>query len=1352
MKYKVRLLIFLFYASVFAQKQNSSIGFIENKGQIVDQKGRQNKSVLYLLNTHGLNVQLKKNGFSYDVYETKKHPLSEKEKRNRFTSAFSKEDTIKNPNYKLEYIYHRIDIDFLNSSKRIEVVADEKSTDYDNYYNVTDAPNGITNVHKYKKITYKNIYEHIDVVFFIPEDVTKSVEYNFIVRPAGKVSDIQLQFNGVKTELVDNKIKMAVRFGEMEETLPLSWTEDGASKKEVAIHYQKIRNNVYGFEGVLASDKTVIIDPVPVRLWGTYYGGEDLEYPTSLTTNSNNDVYIAGASGSSVNVATSGTNQSMLNGSWNIFIAKLNTNGNRIWGTYFYTDLGTNNSQSPKIKIDSNNNVYFTGKETYNTNLGTPGTFQPIKNLYNDVYLVKLNDSGIKIWGTYYGGNGSDESYSICIDAVDYIYISGATWSTDVMSSSGAHQTVNNSNFNYQDAFIAKFSPDGNRIWGTFYGGLGSEGFFNISISNDGFLYASGVRNSNSHIATANSYQSVTTANSGGMIVKFDLNGNRIWGTYIADNSYILNAKLEGNNLYIAGPTWNQTSISTTNTFFENYQTVPSSSYGSNESSYVINFNVQTQQKIWGTYFKDAIIGIDTNNSNETFISGSTLIDNGITTLDAYMPLKVNALSDAYIVKLNNLGQRVWGTYYGGNGADVWGNITLDNNQNIYLYGITLGSTQGISTPNAHQTIPGSSQDTYLVKFFDCQSATTATSNSPICIGNSIQLNATGGTNYSWTGPNGFTSTDQNPTITNATSLNSGQYSCLITGTGGCDNTITVNVFVGDTVAPIPDTTTLPDVTGDCNTIITTIPTALDNCAGTLTATTVDPLNYSTSGTYIIHWSYNDGNGNTSTQNQNVIISETPLPTLTSPQNFCIQQNATLNSIAVTGQNIQWYDALTNGNLLSNSTILANGTIYYASQTITNCESKRVPVTINIQNTSAPTGTNQSFCASQNATLTDVILTGTAISWYVTNTSTDVLAVTTILTNAVTYYATQTVNNCESVTRLPITVTLINTLNATNFAVEFCDDLNDGAEIVNLTSYNANLISNSTNCTFAFYNSFIGATNQTISDVISNVSNFVLGLGAKTLFVRITSSNGCHQIVELKVTLQPKPILTIRDIEPICENATVTIYGDIGYDDYTWSTGEKTTSITVSNPGDYFLTVIKKYATIDCSTTKNFKVVASNVATISEIITSDWTTNDNSIVVLLTNNSLGNYEYSIDEINYQDNNIFSDLNSGEYNIYVRDKNGCGIIEGEAYLLMYPKFFTPNGDGFNDTWKIKFSENEPNLKIKIFDRFGNLLKDLDTNSEGWNGLFNGQNLPSTDYWFTIIRANGKEYKGHFAMKR
>ncbi|MNL65790.1 hypothetical protein D3C87_1901740 [compost metagenome] len=83
---------------------------------------------------------------------------------------------------------------------------------------------------------------------------------------------------------------------------------------------------------------------------------------------------------------------------------------------------------------------------------------------------------------------------------------------------------------------------------------------------------------------------------------------------------------------------------------------------------------------------------------------------------------------------------------------------------------------------------------------------------------------------------------------------------------------------------------------------------------------------------------------------------------------------------------------------------------------------------------------------------------------------------------------------------------------------------------------------------------------------------------------------------------------------------------------------------------------------------------------------------------------------------------------------------------------YPRFFTPNGDGFNDLWVIKNIDQMPDYTISIFDRYGNLLKQMNQNGEGWNGIFNGRQMPSDDYWFTLFFANGKNVKGHFSLKR
>ncbi|RTY91799.1 T9SS type B sorting domain-containing protein [Flavobacterium sp. GT3R68] len=481
-----------------------------------------------------------------------------------------------------------------------------------------------------------------------------------------------------------------------------------------------------------------------------------------------------------------------------------------------------------------------------------------------------------------------------------------------------------------------------------------------------------------------------------------------------------------------------------------------------------------------------------------------------------------------------------------------------------------------------------------------------------------------------------------------------------------------------------------------------------------------------------------------------LIVNTVNLPIVNSPQTFCIQQNSTLDSIAVSGQNIKWYNAVTGGNSLPNNTQLVNGTTYYASQTINNCESLRTTVLINIQNTPAPTGTAaQNFCSTQNATLSDIVVSGTNLNWYNSSSNTNVIPNISPLVNGATYYASQTINGCESVNRLEIAVTLINTLNAIDYSETICDDQNDSSEIVDLTSYNAYLISNPSNFTFEYYNSLSGATNQTNPDLITAITNYNITLGFNPIYVRIISNNGCHQIVKVNLTLVSKPIVNIPDIVRFCEKSAIIVDAGWGFDSYTWSTGSTLQAITISQAGNYSVTVTKNYGNIVCSTIKNFNVLLSNAATITNIELQDWTDTENIITVNTT--GFGDYEFSIDGIHYQDSNVFFGLISGEYNVYVRDKNGCGIKKEEVFLLMYPKFFTPNGDGYNENWGIKFSFLEPGLKVTIFDRYGMFIKEL-SHTTSWDGKYNGNELPSTDYWFVVRRANGKEYKGHFTLKR
>jgi gliding motility-associated-like protein len=501
-------------------------------------------------------------------------------------------------------------------------------------------------------------------------------------------------------------------------------------------------------------------------------------------------------------------------------------------------------------------------------------------------------------------------------------------------------------------------------------------------------------------------------------------------------------------------------------------------------------------------------------------------------------------------------------------------------------------------------------------------------------------------------------------------------------------------------------------------------------------------------GTYLIKTKNNIGcSSNATSVVINPFTSIIPLPTLTSPQTFCIQQNATLNDIIVSGSNIKWYNASTSGNLLSNSTILIDGTTYYASQTINGCESLRVPVTISIQNTVAPSGdANQILCSTSNPTLSDLIVTGTALNWYSNSTSTSILPNSTPLVDGTTYFASQTVNGCESINRFPVTVSIIISLNANDYSQSFCDELNNGIENVLLSDFNSNLISSTANTTFTYYSSLISAENEVVSDQLN--PNFNVNIGTNTIYVRLDSTNGCHQVVKLELSLFQKPIISIDDIIPICKSTNIIVNAGSGFNSYLWSNGATTQSISISTPGTYSVTVTKNYSTIICSSTKSFDVIESDVATITSIETEDWTDVENVIIISTAIND--NYQYSLDGINYQESNTFSGLISGFYTVFVKDE--CGIVKEDVVLLNYPKYFTPNDDGINDYWKIKFSQFEPNLTITIFDRYGKTIKVLNSNSDGWDGTYNGTKQISDDYWFVIKREDGREHRGHFALKR
>ncbi len=205
-----------------------------------------------------------------------------------------------------------------------------------------------------------------------------------------------------------------------------------------------------------------------------------------------------------------------------------------------------------------------------------------------------------------------------------------------------------------------------------------------------------------------------------------------------------------------------------------------------------------------------------------------------------------------------------------------------------------------------------------------------------------------------------------------------------------------------------------------------------------------------------------------------------------------------------------------------------------------------------------------------------------------------------------------------------------------------------------------------------------------------------------------------------------------------------------------------TASVDLSEVGEYryeaYNTVSQTGGTTECPSTKDFTVVVSEAPTIDNIKVIQQA---NGLRIETTVSGIGLYEYALDDISgpYQNGNIFNNVTPGTHTVYVRDKNGCGVAEEtivqDLTLEGFPKFFTPNGDGINDFWQFIPPPETGDINIQtiqIFDRYGNLLAQVEPTSQGWNGQLNGRLLPATDYWFRAISNDNKEIKGNFTLKR
>lgn len=1137
-RYKILTLLLAFFAPFVgnaksngevqtANLQNKTeLAFLENNGRITDQQQKSRKDIDFSLTSDGINIFVSNGKIQYQWFK----PLNNENKMDLSDPvAFSKSQASM---LDISVATYRLDVSLVGANDNAELEKG-KELDYFEKYYLPESEDEVI-AHTYDKITYKNVYPNIDWVVYAKNNQLK---YDFVVHPGGNPSDIKLKYDGADDlQLTEGMLKVTTAYGEITEQAPYSYIKETNEKVSSSFN---LDNNVLSFN-VEPSASTLVIDPF--LNWGTYHGGNHYDWGSTVTTDYLGNIYMAGWTYSTNNIATSGAFQDTLTPNlygqtwwyYNGYVAKFNDTGKKLWGTYYPGFINA-------AVCDGLGYLYITGWTDSIPSIATAGAHQTKfggrdSGWYwrtGDAFLVKFNTNGTRIWGTFYGGEKRDGGTSVAYDPISQsIYLGGSTESDSNIATQGAHLDTlpprsNAYYYYYNRGFVAKFNTNGVRQWGTYYPGMVTS----ISVDFNGGFAIAGTTFDTAGVATTGAHQPLHSGivnpnninNGEGFIAQFNSSGVRQWGTYYGGTKWDWISGVdhdEANYVYVTGTTQSDVWLASAGA---HKTSIGSSTYDAHLAKFT-----PTGTRVWGTYFGGTSVeygnSIKVSPLNKIYINGTTASTSGIATNDGYKTSN-NGNYDVFIAEFDTSGTQTWGTYYGGSsweynwggwGGGGWGSNgshSLDANISGKLYCVSATySDTGIATPGAHQTTHGGQYyDGFLVSFvvdtlpyfkfpfvdtlhcagdtinlkygvtFPFQSGNTfgvqmsdasgsfaspkligtvnhtdsgtiqciipyntvtgsgyklrivatnptrvsavnplemqiygppqpltSNNNTPVCEGDTIKLSVThpamSGVTYSWTGPNSFGSNSQNPFKLGAALADTGDY--IITATVGnlCSVRDTTNVKV-NIIPDVPTAssnsvvcpkTTLSLFATSTTSGVTYSWTGPNSFTSSMQNPSINNATYGMAGTYYVTASKS---GCTSPPDSAVVAVAitTPTPSASSNSPICEKQTLELTSSTVNGATYKWtgpnsFSASTPNTVatLQSANSNAVGT-YYLTAIINGCES--LPDSTTVAVNKAPSiaiypSPGDSICVGTSVTLVSLGSNGGTnpqLQWYKNN-------------------------------------------------------------------------------------------------------------------------------------------------------------------------------------------------------------------------------------------------------------------------------------------------------------------------------------------------------------------------------
>ncbi len=606
-----------------------------------------------------------------------------------------------------------------------------------------------------------------------------------------------------------------------------------------------------------------------VRTWCTFYGGTADDFIYGVACDAAGDVFITGQTASATLISTAGAYQTAISGSNDAFVAKFTPSGAISWSTYFG---GTAQEEGLALACDAANNVIVTGQTSSIVGIATATAFQPALNGTNDAFIAQFTNGGVLNWGTYYGGEGLEQGNSIaCNPTTSAIAITGNTSSLTGIATPKAAQPVNGGGL--QDAFVAYFTSAGAETWSTYYGGTSVDYGQGICFDQFNNIAIAGATFSSAGIATAGSYQAAIGGDYDAYVAKFTLQGQRIWGTYYGslfyDNANGIACDLTNDELVIAGYTASTAGIATAGTQQTVYgggtydaftakfkaDTLVAINQPFNDTlvcagsnflvNYTANFNFQPGNTFTlqlsnaaGSFAAPTSVGIVTSStsgsipciipaglsgtgyrlrivsSNPAFTSPDDFFDINIvaafptTTATASTPICVGATLYLFDASPYAITSYSWtgpaGSGPGGTGFTAF--VKNATNTGFSGTGVTTADAGTYSVVTTHNGCPASTATVDVVINKDLPPTPSDSGTTPGCVGSNVYLFANSDTSafvtYNWSGPGGFTSTLQNPVLLSVTSANAGVYTVTDT-MAGCPSAASSFTVVVSPVNPV---------------------------------------------------------------------------------------------------------------------------------------------------------------------------------------------------------------------------------------------------------------------------------------------------------------------------------------------------------------------------------------------------------------------------------------------------------------------------------------------------------------------------------------------------------------------